>query len=115
MSKRTKLKFKKMLKKAEFVHADLEYHEELVSEARAGFNDAFLERITRLDKLQKRAWERHLKKLNNEKAKQLLEQAEKEQKERLEPVQAEVPANVAEQNKEVFMDGETGRRVLYEP
>ena len=115
MSKRTKLKFKKMLKKAEFVHADLEYHEELVSEARAGFNEAFLERLARLDKLQKRAWDRHLKKLNNEKAEQLLEQAEKEQKEKLEPKQAELPANVAEQNKEVFMDGETGEEFYMNP
>ena len=80
MSKRIKLKFKKMLKKAEFVHADLEYHEELVFEAKADFNEAFLERIQKMSRLKKRAWERHLKKVNNERAKQLLEQAEKERK-----------------------------------
>ena len=37
MSKQVKLKFKKLLKKAEFVHADLEYHEELFPEAQKGF------------------------------------------------------------------------------
>lgn len=37
MSKQVQLKFKKLLKKAEFVHADLEYHEELVPEAKQGF------------------------------------------------------------------------------
>ena len=104
-----------MLKKAEFVHADLEYHEELVSEARADFNDAFFHRLTQMSRLRKRAWDRHLKKLNNEKAKQLLEQAEKEQKEKSEPEAAELPANVAEQNKEVFIDGETGEEFYMNP
>ena len=37
MSKRVQLKFKKLLKKAEFVHADLEYHEELLPEAKKEF------------------------------------------------------------------------------
>ena len=37
MSKQVQLKFKKLLKKAEFVHADLEYHEELITEAKQGF------------------------------------------------------------------------------
>lgn len=37
MSKQVQLKFKKLIKKAEFVHADLEYHEELISEAKQGF------------------------------------------------------------------------------
>lgn len=37
MSKQVKLKFKKSLKNAEFVHADLEYHEEMVSEAKREF------------------------------------------------------------------------------
>ena len=37
MSKQVKLKFKKSLKKAEFVHADLEYHEELISDAKREF------------------------------------------------------------------------------
>ena len=37
MSKQVRLKFKKSLKKAEFVHADLEYHEELISDAKREF------------------------------------------------------------------------------
>jgi len=39
MSKQLKLKFKKTLKKAEFVHADLEYHQQLISEAKSLFGD----------------------------------------------------------------------------
>ena len=37
MSKQIKLKFKKLLKKAEFVQADLQYHEELLSDAKQEF------------------------------------------------------------------------------
>ena len=37
MSKQVKLKFKKLLKKAEFVHADLEYHESLLPDAKQEF------------------------------------------------------------------------------
>jgi hypothetical protein len=43
MSKQLKFKFKKTLKKAEFVHADLEYHEELLPEAK----NLFVEEIDR--------------------------------------------------------------------
>ena len=35
-----------MLKKAEFVHADLEYHEELITDAKVEFNEAFLDTIS---------------------------------------------------------------------
>ena len=55
MSKQIKLKFKKMLKKAEFVHADLEYHEELFEDAKAEFTQAFAEIVGSLsaeDKLE---------------------------------------------------------------
>ena len=37
MSKQVDLKFKKLLKNAEFVHADLEYHEEMLPEAKQEF------------------------------------------------------------------------------
>ena len=73
-----------MLKKAEFVHADLEYHEELVFEAKADFNEAFLDRINNMSRREKKYWTRHLHKLNDERAKQLLEEAEKEKKKRAE-------------------------------
>ena len=45
MSKQLKLKFKKILKKAEFVQADLVYHEELEEEAKRLFSDAVLQFI----------------------------------------------------------------------
>jgi hypothetical protein len=44
MSKQLKYKLKKTLKNAEFVHADLEYHQELFAEAKVEFN----EEVTRL-------------------------------------------------------------------
>jgi hypothetical protein len=116
MSKRNELKFKKMLKKAEFVHADLEYHEELVYEAKADFNEAFMNKINSMSKLTKRKWNRHLRKLNDEKAKQLLEEAKKENKKRLETedgVQEEQRSLV--KNKETFMDGQTGEEFYLNP
>jgi flagellar biosynthesis GTPase FlhF len=45
MSKQVKLKFKKLLKKAEFVHADLEYHEELLPEAKNLFSQEVAQAI----------------------------------------------------------------------
>ena len=45
MSKQVKLKFKKLLKKADFTHADLEYHEELLPEAKKDFSIALAEII----------------------------------------------------------------------
>jgi hypothetical protein len=48
MSKQLKLKFKKLLKKADFIHADLEYHEELVVEAKHLFAEALNKWISRL-------------------------------------------------------------------
>jgi len=48
MSKQLKLKFKKILKKAEFVHADLEYHKELIGEAKQMFSDAITETLKNL-------------------------------------------------------------------
>ena len=56
MSKRTKLKFKKMLKKAEFVHADLEYHEELLTDAKVEFNEAFLDTISNWPRRKRVDW-----------------------------------------------------------
>jgi|TARA_R110002020_G_scaffold103217_9_gene241651 hypothetical protein len=48
MSRQIELKFKKMLKKAEFVHADLEYHEELLGEAKSQFSTAITEIVDSL-------------------------------------------------------------------
>jgi len=45
MSKQLKYRFKKTLKKADFVHADLEYHKELIPEAQKLFFDTIAELI----------------------------------------------------------------------
>jgi len=116
MSKRTELKFKKMLKKAEFVHADLEYHEELVYEAKADFNEAFLDRINNMSRRERKYWLRHLHKLNDKKAKQLLEEAEKESKKRAEAEEEnEQEERSLVKNKEIFVDGQTGEEFYLNP
>ena len=108
MSKRIKLKFKKMLKKAEFVHADLEYHEELLTDAKTDFNEAFLERLSSMSRRERKYWKRHVDKLNNERAKQLLKEAENAAKEN-EEQGADLEGGALEQSKEVFIDTATGR------
>ena len=114
MSKRIQLKFKKMLKKAEFVHADLEYHEELVFEAKADFNEAFLDRVNNMSRRERKYWKRHLTTLNDERAKQLLEQAEKERQKRIDAETVEEQTGIVK-NKEIFMDGETGEEFYLNP
>ena len=116
MSKRNELKFKKMLKKAEFVHADLEYHEELVYEAKADFNEAFLDRINNMSRREKKYWTRNLHKLNDERAKQLLEEAEREKKKRAETEEAgQEEQRSLVKNKETFVDGQTGEEFYLNP
>jgi hypothetical protein len=114
MSKRTKLKFKKMLKKAEFVHADLEYHEELMTDAKVEFNEAFLEKINSWPKRKRIDWQFHLKDVQDERAKKLLEEAEKLKQEKLAADEAEQNTSIAK-NKEVFIDGETGEEFYTNP
>lgn len=114
MSKRIQLKFKKMLKKAEFVHADLEYHEELVFEAKIDFNEAFLDRVNNMSRRERKYWKRHLNTLNDERAKQLLEQAEKERQKRIDAETVEEQTGIVK-NKEIFMDGETGEEFYLNP
>jgi DNA primase len=48
MSKQLKYKFKKVLKKADFINADLEYHEELLPEANLLFQETLQKIIERL-------------------------------------------------------------------
>jgi hypothetical protein len=114
MSKRIQLKFKKMLKKAEFVHADLEYHEELVFEAKTDFNEAFLDRVNNMSRRERKYWKRHLSTLNDERAKQLLQQAEEEKQKRIDAETAEEQTDIVK-NKEIFMDGETGEEFYLNP
>jgi len=77
MSKQVKLKIKKSLKKAEFVHADLEYHEELISDAKREF---FAEVEEVFDKLSPE----DKKKINDVKKKKMAEQSKREAIERSE-------------------------------
>jgi hypothetical protein len=114
MSKRTKLKFKKMLKKAEFVHADLEYHEELLTDARVEFNEAFLDTISNWPRRKRVDWSWHLKDVQNERAKKLVEEAEKQRQEKLAADRAEQDTSIVK-NKEVFVDGETGEEFYVNP
>ena len=107
MSKRTKLKFKKMLKKAEFVHADLEYHEELITDAKVEFNEAFLDTISSWPRTKRKNWAFHLKVVQDERAKKLVEEAEKQKQEKLAADEVEQNTSIVK-NKEVFVDGETG-------
>ena len=114
MSKRIQLKFKKMLKKAEFVHADLEYHEELVFEAKADFNEAFQDRIDNMSRRERKYWTRNLHTLNDERAKQLLQQAEEEKQKRIDAETDEDQTGVVK-NKEVLMDAGTGEEFYLNP
>jgi len=74
MSKRTQLKFKKLLKKAEFVNADLEYHEELLDDAKLEFNEEFTNIINSFSRMKQRAWDRHVKKIKDARLQELLEE-----------------------------------------
>jgi hypothetical protein len=114
MSKRTKLKFKKMLKKAEFVHADLEYHEELIVDAKIDFNEAFLDTIKSWRRKKRINWEWHLRGVQDERAKKLVEEAKKQRQEKLAEDEAEQDTNIVK-NKEVFVDGETGEEFYVNP
>ncbi len=77
MSKRIALKFKKMLKKAEFVHADLEYHEELFGDAKIEFNEEFLNVVSHFPRLKKEEWDAHIKGIQDERVRELLKEANK--------------------------------------
>lgn len=71
MSKRIKLKFKKILKKAEFVHADLEYHEELLGEAKKEFTDAFNSIVDGFDKETREIYDKLRQKVMNDRIAEL--------------------------------------------
>lgn len=64
MSKQLKYKFKKTLKNAEFVHADLEYHQELLGDAKILFNEVVRQAISGLPP----ETQKHLQKVLDERA-----------------------------------------------
>ena len=74
MAKQVRLKFKKLLKKAEFVHADLEYHEELLPEAKQEFM-AHVNEIFQALPLDEK------KKINEQREKSLKEETERLERE----------------------------------
>ena len=74
MSKQVALKFKKLVKQAEFVHADLEYHEELSIEAKNLFREAVQEAIEKLSPEQKEAFNELISKQQKQMQEQLLKQ-----------------------------------------
>lgn len=77
MSKRIQLKLKKMLKKAEFVHADLEYHEELLTDAKKEFNEIFIKTMAGLPQEEKEKYE-NIKKEQFEELRKKQEAAEED-------------------------------------
>mgnify|MGYP003119302825 FL=1 len=103
-----------MLKKAEFVHADLEYHEELITDAKVEFNEAFLDRIASWPRRKRVNWGLHLKGVQDERAKKLVEEAEKQRQEKIAASEAEQDTSIVK-NKEVFVDGETGEEFYVNP
>ena len=81
MSKQVKLKFKKMLKKAEFIHADLEYHEELLPDAKQEFFAAAQEVLDSLpaDVQEKIRREREQKMLEKKRAVEAAQQQQEDE------------------------------------
>jgi hypothetical protein len=98
MSKQVKLKFKKSLKKAEFVHADLEYHEELISDAKREFFAKVEEIFNKLSPEDK-------KKINDVKKKKMAEQSKREAIERSEEEEDEEIGGLPDNEDMLSTDG----------
>lgn len=81
MSKQVRLKFKKLLKKAEFVHADLEYHEELMPEAKQEFMELVNKIFQRLPVEEKKKINELREKRLREETERLAQEAEESQEE----------------------------------
>ncbi len=81
MSKQVKLKFKKLLKKAEFVQADFEYHDELLPEAKLEFAKAVNEILSTLSPEDQQKIDEHKQKSFDEMVKRMQQEAEKEEEE----------------------------------
>ena len=81
MSRRTQLKLKKILKKAEFVHADLEYHEEMLIDAKKEFHETFTNLLKSLPPDIKQKIEENKKKQLEENLRKQQEELDKKQEE----------------------------------
>jgi hypothetical protein len=98
MSKQVKLKFKKLLKKAEFVQADFEYHDELLPEAKLEFATAINEILSTLSAEDRQKVDDYKKKAFNEMVEKMKEEsAEKEEEEK---------GGVPQQPEDIKMDEE---------
>ena len=83
MSKQVKLKFKKLLKKAEFVSADLEYHDELLPEAKLEFAKAVNEILASLSPEDQQQIDEHKQKAFDEMVKKMQQEGEEKEEEEL--------------------------------
>jgi len=88
MSKQVDLKFKKLLKNAEFVHADLEYHEQLLPEAKHEF-------FKTVNEIYQQLSPEDQKKIDNSRARKLQEALE-EQNKQIEEKEETEPAETTE-------------------
>ena len=107
MSKQLKLKFKKLLKKAEFVHADLEYHAELLPEAKLVFADAVNQVLKTLTDDEKAKIEEYRRQMHNEAVEQIKREhaAKEEETEKLNSGVSGVPATSDMVYSEDFPEG----------
>ena len=99
MSKQLKLKFKKTLKNAEFTHADLEYHEELLVDAKKEFSEAVNDVFSTLPS----AVQDQLHEMRNRRA---MQHALDKRKEEEEEKEEESSTDLAPPNKELLITPE---------
>jgi hypothetical protein len=100
MSKQVKLKFKKLLKKAEFVSADLEYHDELLPEAKLEFAKAVSEILSSLSPEDQQKIDEHKQKAFDEMVKKMQQEGEEKEEEEL--------SGVPETSEEIKMEEAEG-------
>ena len=100
MSKQVKLKFKKLLKKAEFVSADLEYHDELLPEAKLEFAKAVNEILASLSPEDQQQIDEHKQKAFDEMVKKMQQEGEEKEEEEL--------SGVPETSEEIKMEEAEG-------
>ena len=100
MSKQVKLKFKKLLKKAEFVQADLEYHDELLPEAKLEFAKVVSKILSSLSAADQQKIDEHKQKAFDEMIERMKKESEVKEKE------SQEGAVVAEEADDIKMNEE---------
>tara|TARA_R100001126_G_C4842510_1_gene157642 strand:+ start:248 stop:973 length:726 start_codon:yes stop_codon:yes gene_type:complete len=104
MSRRTQLKLKKILKKAEFVHADLEYHEEMLIDAKKEFHESFTNLLKSLPPDIKQKIEENKKKQLEENLRRQQEELDKAEKENNKPDDDRKKGTVTDLSPDVVSD-----------